>query len=224
MINDARPRLACAGTSRTIRRWRSGQIALTSENDNDPDRESPPAGILWFALAFEAGLVLVALALGWLVGIPPFAQTLVDAGDVLTGLVATVPMLMVLWWGLTRPDNAVGRITRQAAQMTRQLFAGATVPGLLLVSMAAGFGEEALFRGVLQPLFANFGGEIAGLVLASVAFGFAHALSRGYAVLAGLIGVYLGVLYLATDNLMTPIVTHTVYDFVALLWLRRAAI
>ena len=182
----------------------------------------PPPGMLWIALAFEAGLVLVALALGWILGIAPFAQAFVHAGDLLLGLVATTPMLLVLWWGLTRPDGAIGFATRQAAQLTQQLFAGASVPGLLLLSMAAGFGEEALFRGVLQPLFSNFGGEIAGLVLASVVFGLAHALSRAYAVLAALIGVYLGGLYLVTDNLMVPIVTHSAYDFVALLWLRGA--
>ena len=194
------------------------------EFDEDPDPGVTPPGVLWFALAFEAGLVLVALALGWVFGIEPFARAFTDGGDLLSGVVATVPMLLMLWWGLTRPDGAIGSATRQAAELTQQLFAGASVPGLLLVSLAAGFGEEALFRGVLQPLFAVFGGEIAGLVLASIAFGLAHALSRAYAVLATLIGAYLGVLYLVTDNLMVPVVTHTAYDFVALLWLRRASL
>lgn len=193
---------------------------LQLDNDDDPGRRRPAPGMLAIALVFEAALVLVALAVGWVFGIAPFAQASVVAGDLLIGLVATAPMLAVLWWGLTRPDGAIGFATRQAAQLTQQLFAGASVPGLLLLSMAAGFGEEALFRGVLQPLFENFGGELAGLVLASVAFGLAHALSPAYAVLAGLVGVYLGGLYLATDNLIVPIVAHSVYDFIALLWLR----
>lgn len=215
--------MVCAVTSWTISRWLPWASALQFDIDNgdDPGPGAPPPGIYWFALAFEGGLTLVALALGWLFGIAPFAHTVIDAEDSLVGLVAAAPMLLVLWWGLQRPHDAIGQVTRQAAQITQQLFAGASVPALLLLSMAAGFGEEALFRGLLQPLFASFGGEIVGLLLASAAFGLAHALSRAYAVLAGLIGVYLGVLYLATGNLMTPIITHATYDFIALLWLRR---
>ena len=37
--------------------------------------------------------------------------------------------------------------------------------------------------------------------------------------IAGLIGLYLGWLWMATGNLLVPIVTHTVYDFVVLVYL-----
>jgi membrane protease YdiL (CAAX protease family) len=35
-------------------------------------------------------------------------------------------------------------------------------------------------------------------------------------------GVYLGGLLLLTDNLLAPIATHAVYDFVALIYLTRS--
>jgi len=43
-----------------------------------------------------------------------------------------------------------------------------------------------------------------------------------YALLAGVVGLYLGGLYLLTGNLLVPIVVHALYDVVALGYLRRA--
>jgi membrane protease YdiL (CAAX protease family) len=40
-------------------------------------------------------------------------------------------------------------------------------------------------------------------------------------IVATVIGAYLGVLWLWTGNLMTPIVVHALYDFVALIYLLR---
>jgi hypothetical protein len=44
----------------------------------------------------------------------------------------------------------------------------------------------------------------------------------GFCVIATLIGAYLGVLWLAAENLLAPITTHAVYDFVALVYFLRA--
>jgi membrane protease YdiL (CAAX protease family) len=49
-----------------------------------------------------------------------------------------------------------------------------------------------------------------------------HLVTKTYAVIATLIGAYLGVLWLATENLLAPITTHAVYDFVALVYFLRA--
>ena len=45
-----------------------------------------------------------------------------------------------------------------------------------------------------------------------------------YAIIAGLVGVYLGVLYEATGNLLAPMTAHALYDAVALEYTRRAII
>ena len=59
------------------------------------------------------------------------------------------------------------------------------------------------------------------LSVASVLFGLGHLITPVYAVLAAVIGFYLGALFLATDNLLIAIVAHGLYDFVALLYLIR---
>ncbi len=43
-----------------------------------------------------------------------------------------------------------------------------------------------------------------------------------YAIIAGLVGVYLGVLFAVTDNLLAPMAAHALYDAVALEYTRRA--
>jgi membrane protease YdiL (CAAX protease family) len=63
--------------------------------------------------------------------------------------------------------------------------------------------------------------EPAALLLAAALFGVLHFITPAYAVLAGLLGLYMGVLYLVTGNLLVPIVVHSLYDFVALLYLVR---
>ena len=52
-------------------------------------------------------------------------------------------------------------------------------------------------------------------------FGLLHPITRAYAVIAALLGAYLGGLWLAGGNLLTPIVAHALYDFVALVYLLR---
>ena len=57
------------------------------------------------------------------------------------------------------------------------------------------------------------------MIVLSLLFGLAHALTRTYAVLATLVGFYLGFLFWLTGNLLAPILAHAVYDFVALVYL-----
>ncbi|MBM4076959.1 MAG: CPBP family intramembrane metalloprotease, partial [Planctomycetes bacterium] len=54
-------------------------------------------------------------------------------------------------------------------------------------------------------------------------FGLAHSITPLYALLASLLGLYLGIIFIAlgTENLIAPIVAHSLYDFVAFLVVRR---
>ena len=60
------------------------------------------------------------------------------------------------------------------------------------------------------------------LLISNVIFGLLHMRTVLYALIAGGVGVYLTVIYFATDNLLTPITTHILYDAVALEYTRRA--
>ena len=103
------------------------------------------------------------------------------------------------------------------------MFRGCRLAELALIAALAGIGEEMLFRGVIQPAVAGaIGGPHGvwlGLLIAAILFGSLHPITLTYALLAGLIGLYLGWIWLASGNLLTPMVTHGVYDFLALAYL-----
>jgi membrane protease YdiL (CAAX protease family) len=96
---------------------------------------------------------------------------------------------------------------------------------LAIVSLAAGLGEELLFRGLVQAGLSNLiGGEYGpwiALAIAAALFGVCHWLNTTYAILATVAGLYFGLLLLWTGSLWTPIVAHAAYDFVALIYLVR---
>lgn len=69
----------------------------------------------------------------------------------------------------------------------------------------------------------NAWGMTAGLIASNILFGLVHAITPLYAVLATSVGIYLGLFldYGGERNLMTPIVIHAVYDFLAFLVIMR---
>lgn len=96
------------------------------------------------------------------------------------------------------------------------LFAGSSPAEIVLVAGLAGLGEETLFRGVVQTALLDRCPTWAAVGISATLFGLAHFLSATYAVMAALVGAYLGWLHLASGNLLVPIVAHAVYDLVAL--------
>lgn len=184
------------------------------------------------ALLVEGGLGAAALAVGWLVGFWPaigMGWTAPPAGEQLRaigwGLAATAPLVATLLVMDRFPLPQLQRVKDIAAQATRQIFPNPRWWQLAVVSLAAGVGEELIFRGLLQAGVAQLIGSPQGLWIAlgiaSVVFGAFHWLDATYALLATLAGLYFGGLLLATGNLWTPIVAHAAYDFVALSYLVR---
>ena len=171
--------------------------------------------------ASECGLLLVALVLGWLTGVTPFAHYRSDLTAVAYGLVATLPLLLLLRWCLATGWPPIRRLVAMVREYLAPHLAGASVGGILLLSAMAGIGEEGLFRGVIQAGLDERWPAAAAVGTAALLFGAAHWLSTTYAVLAALVGAYLGVLFAITDNLLVPIVTHAAYDAVALMTLVR---
>lgn len=176
------------------------------------------------ACYFEAALTLVALALGWLVDIDPFANLVLDEQALLHGLLLTLPLLMLFF--------AMQEIPLQALEKIRTLLLETLGPrlyrnhwtDLLILAAIAGFSEEVLFRGTLQPWMENALGMTAGLWISNAVFALVHAVTPLYALLAMLMGLYLGISldYGGEErNLLTPIVIHGFYDFIAFLVILR---
>jgi membrane protease YdiL (CAAX protease family) len=130
-------------------------------------------------------------------------------------------MLLFLLWCLRTRWPPVRRLVTLVEEQLRPYLVGASTGGILLISLMAGVAEEALFRGVIQTGLTGLLPPWVAVVIAALLFGVAHWLTLSYAMLAGLIGAYLGALFLLTDNLLAPIVAHAAYDVVALAVLVR---
>jgi uncharacterized protein len=178
------------------------------------------------AALFEGCLTPVAIGLGWLLGTPPLATLFhFTARDALLGVAAALPPLGLFWLCLICPWRPFAEIARITVETIVPLFRNCGLAQLAIIAALAGLGEETLFRGVVQAGAAQeIGGPYGvwiGLLVAAVLFGLLHLITPTYGILAGLIGLYLGWLWLATGNLLTPIVTHGTYDLLALVYLAK---
>ncbi|MCA9240422.1 MAG: CPBP family intramembrane metalloprotease [Planctomycetales bacterium] len=179
---------------------------------------------LLLAVVVEAALAPVGLLVCWFFRVPVAPQFPSPGGLpgwTLAGLLATAPLLAALAAVLRARWAPLARLREESQRVAAHLLLGVGIGPLVAVSLAAGLGEEVLFRGALQPLLGSWLGAWGGVVGAAALFGFAHPISREYMALAMLIGLYLGGLTLLTGNLVPAIVAHAAYDFVALCWLRN---
>ncbi len=182
-----------------------------------------PQNFAFTAAAFEGSLVALAIVLGWLFHQQPTATFRFDAFDAGIGCAATLPLVTFFWLCMRLPFRPLGRILAILDETIIPVFRECGYPQLIILAALAGVGEEMLFRGIVQATVTAWIGEpygiAAGLLISATLFGLLHFLTATYAILAGLIGLYLGWLWLVSGNLLTPIVVHGLYDFIALAYL-----
>ena len=177
--------------------------------------------LVLLAVLLEGGLAGLAWVLGRFLNQPSLATFHWDGPDVIMGILASLPMLALFLVFLRWPVGPLVHLQRFMLEFIPSLFGRCTLFELGAISLLAGVGEEMLFRGVLQGVLTRWLGPEIGLAGASVLFGLIHLISPTYAVVAGLMGAYLGWLWQVSDNLLVPIVVHAVYDFFALIGLLR---
>ncbi len=174
--------------------------------------------LLVVALAGEGLLGGVALAWIRLRGLG------VEAGDPVAGIglgLGAAFLLALVNYAILRlapPIHPVRAIRRLYRETLRPMFATVRPLEIAGISLAAGVGEELLFRGAVQAEF--------GLVVASVLFGFAHMGGRSslvFGLWVAVMGFGLGGLAHLAGGLLAPIVAHAAYDAMAISYLRWAA-
>lgn len=187
---------------------------------DDPD--APPVIPFQAAIALEVALVGIAFGLGVAFEHDP-AQTLHwSPAGLLWGVLGTLPPLAALWFLRRSRWPPAVEMMRLAGSLLQPLLQGRGVVPLAALALAAGFGEELLFRGLVQGALETPLGLFSAILATSVVFGLLHYLTPLYGLFATLMGAYLGVLWVLTGDLLAPILVHALYDFVALLVLRRS--
>ncbi|GJL94764.1 MAG: hypothetical protein DHS20C05_11690 [Hyphococcus sp.] len=140
------------------------------------------------------------------------------------GVVATLPLAGFLWWFSATTNQVMQEFRQSQIQFFAEIGFEFTPLRILIIALAAGISEELLFRGVFQSWMSDFSPIILAVIIPNIIFGLLHMRTILYALIAGLVGIYLGIVFVATDNLLAPIVTHSLYDLVALIYTRQAII
>ena len=167
-------------------------------------------------LGFELGRGVLAIALALIFGLRPWLDFAWGWSAWLLGLAATLPMLagmLIIEWGRWQWVLDLKDFMRRTVV---PWFIRMRWWGLALVALSAGIGEELLFRGVIQAGLTGAWGPLPALIVASLLFGLVHAMSWTYFLITFLAGLYMGLLYLWTGNLLVPMIVHFLYDWAAL--------
>lgn len=185
--------------------------------------ENRNARTVALAMLFETGLGFVGVVIAWVGGISLVRQLVVDQAAIWRGILAAVPMgmLLVAFYNSNWPPLA--HLRCEVEKVVKELFRDCRWFELALISLAAGIGEEILFRGALQPLAIKWTVPWIGITVVALLFGLAHAITPTYFVAATIIGFYFGWLAWQYEDLIAPIVAHAVYDFFALVFIRFRA-
>ena len=207
---------------------------MPTDEERQGDEQANPRDITLTGVIFEVSLAAIALVIGCVVGYSPIQS--IELGwnavpghlvSLLHGLLATIPLLALPLVINRVPWRAFRELREDVNQIVVPMFRNEPIIGLALISLAAGIGEEILFRGLIQGgLYARSPTELGlwlAILTASMLFGLVHFLSAAYALVATLIGCYLGWLYWYTGELITPMVTHAVYDFLAMVYFVKLA-
>ena len=174
---------------------------------------------------FEGSLTVLAVSLGWMLGRAPTATFHFNLDGLLWGVAGTLPLLAVLWLSARIRWRPFARIMQVLDETFIPLLRQCGILELAVIALLAGMGEELLFRGIVQSWTAEkiggaYGAAIA-LAVAAAIFGLLHCATYTYAFLAMCVGLYLGAMWLACGNLLAPITSHALYDFLALVYLVR---
>ncbi len=199
---------------------------------DDEFADLTPSRILLYGCGFELAMAIVAMGLGWFNEVDPRelipmpAQSSRILWGTLWGVLAAVPWMLSLIVLTHLPWKWIQDLFDTSIHVLKYL-EPLSLGELAVLAASAGVGEELLFRGWLQMTLSgsvsewNFASVTSAIIFSSIAFGFAHAISKTYILFAFTMSVYLGVLFVLTGNLLAPIVAHGVYDFFALAMLKR---
>jgi membrane protease YdiL (CAAX protease family) len=205
----------------------SSEASSSSNSDNSKDDLFD--GRTTVALVGGQSLLVVAAAVAAFIlktpnlGLGPgFSFTL---GTLLQGTLLTLPLagLAAALDVVEDKYPALQDVSKATQRSVLALMGGTWKPAFALATamalgLAAGVGEEMLFRGVFQYELATRWGPLLAISLSSIVFGALHSVTPLYAGLATLASVYFGSIYLYFGNLAIPIATHAIYDVGALLY------
>lgn len=174
------------------------------------------------ALGGTAFLGLIAYGLSLFFNTPLAPMLYWSTEDALIGVAATVPLAVFLWWFMQSKISLIADFRQAQIEFFAAVGFEFTPFRIALMALFAGLFEELLFRGAIQTALTGALPLALAIGVSSILFGVVHWRTWLYALIATLIGVWLGVLFAITGNLLAPIITHALYDVIALVVTAKA--
>lgn len=142
-----------------------------------------------------------------------------SAAQVLWGMALGAGMAFAAWTGFRMFPRIADTLVRMQAKPYG--FLGGTLgwPAITVISLCAGMGEEALFRGGIQTWLGHHIGVPAAIALSSAAFAAIHFARPVITAIIFVIGALFGIIYWQTGSLLMVMIGHALYDVWALRYL-----
>lgn len=177
--------------------------------------------LLLFAVLIEGGLAGLAMVIGYFIGYFPCDNLRWHPDAIFYSLLATIPLVLGFAILISIRIRCLIELRKIANFFVVQYFRECSFLQIVLVCGLAGIGEELFFRGLIQGGISNYFenstfGIIFGIAVASFLFAAGHALTRAYYFFALFTGIYFGLLYIISGNLLVPIISHAIYDYLVI--------
>lgn len=171
-------------------------------------------------LGFQAiGMIALGQWLWSLSGREKAGFVSVSMTEVLQGLAlgaALIALAFTMFRGLPRISEA---LVRMQAETYAFLGPKLGMPAIAFISLCAGVGEEALFRGGLQTFLGDYLGAPLAIVLSSAVFAAIHLGKPVITLLLLVVGLIFGTAFWLTGSLLAVMIGHALYDIWALRYL-----
>jgi len=140
----------------------------------------------------------------------------ISSGVLVAGVLFVLNFLLVKYL----KKNSFGKMYEFMQKIVHPLAMELDVFGAFVVSLAAGFGEELFFRGLLQN---EFGILVSSLAFAVLHFGTACLVYPLVVSIYFFVSLVFAFHYEYSGSLIQVVIAHAVYDFFALLFLKKQA-
>ena len=197
---------------------------MAAEEESASAGDKPPItlGKAMMLLAFQAiGMVAIGGLLWHWSGRADADFVTLSTVQMLQGLalgLALVALAFALFRGFPRGSE---KLVRMQARTYGFLGPKLGLPAFVFISLCAGVGEEALFRGGLQTFLGDHVGVPAAIALSSAVFAMIHLGKPVITALLLAVGAIFGTVYALTGSLLAVMVGHALYDVWALRYLHN---
>ena len=174
--------------------------------------------IIFVGVSLELGLVAVYCL--WALYRSAIYPLNITINTTLIGLLIPLPIIavnIVLFCSPLTHLKVLSASNRFINNVVKPFINDLSVPAAIIISAAAGIGEELFFRGLLQT---ELGLVLSSLLFSILHFGLAVKEFKFMAFLYFVIGLYFGWFLIITNSLWALCVAHAAYDFIVIVYMR----